>query len=166
MVECSVGSCLSVDPSFTRRLVGRSCGNLLLRVRGSDCGKRVTVFRQLEGSQCSASLFAVGFLFRGFLVGQGTGFENLGEVFVSFAFGVAGHCLRCSWCCLVGTAIHYYLVIHFNFPILHCQQKIHYGYCATVSQAIIWKRILFGVRPDNLFPRWRENPIYRKSRNE
>ena len=43
---------------------------------------------------------------------------------MSFAFGVAGHCLRC----LVGTAIHYYLANHFNFPILHCQQKIH---CVT-----------------------------------
>ena len=30
----------------------------------------------------------------------------------------------------------------------------------------IWKRILFSIRPDNLFPRWRETPIYRKSRNE
>ena len=157
MVECSVGSCLSVDPRFTCRLVGRSGGNLLLRVRGSDCGKRVAVFRQLESLECGAPLFAVGFLFRGFLIGQGAGFEHLGQVFVSFAFGVAGHCLRCSWCCLVGTAIHYYLAILFNFPIIHCQQKIH---CVTVSQGIIWKRILYGVRTDNLFTRMAPKPLY------
>ena len=151
VVECSVGSCLSVDPCFTCRLVGRSCGNLLLRVRGSDCGKRVAVFRQLESLECGAPLFAVGFLFRGFLIGQGAGFEHLGEVFVSFAFGVAGHCLRCSWCCLVGTAIHYYLAIYFNFPIIYCQQKIQCGYCVTghnLEEDIIWRPHGQSIYPD------------------
>ena len=29
---------------------------------------------------------------------------------------------------------------------------------ATVSQGIIWKRILYGVRPDNLFTRMAGKP--------
>ena len=144
MVECSVCSCLSAYPSFTCRLVRRPCDNLLLRVRCSDCCKRVAVFRQLESSHRLASLFAGGFLFGSFFgfVGKGTGFENLGQVFVSFAFGVCRHCLRCSWCCLVGTAIHYHLANHFNFPIIHCRCKNIGCHCVTVSQGIILKRIL------------------------
>ena len=60
------------------------------------------------------------------------------------------------------TAIHYHHRIHFNFPILQCRQKNTVRLCDWA----IWKRILFSVRPDNLFPRWQKNPIYRKSRNE
>ena len=152
MVECSVGSCLSVDPRFACRLVGGSGGNLLLRVRCSDCRKRVAVSRQLESSQCSAPLFAVGFLFGSFLVGQGTGFEKLGQVFVSFAFGVAGHCLRCSWCCLGGTAIHYHLANHFNFPIIHCQQKIQ---CVTGQSG---RGYVSASARTIYLPGWREKP--------
>ena len=170
MVEHSVRAFLSVDPGFTCCLVRRPCDNLLLRVRCSDCGKRVAVFCQLKSSQCLASLFAVGFLFGGFgFVGKGAGFENLGEVFVSFAFGVVGHCLRCSWCCLVETAIHYHLANHFNFPISQWGQKIHCVVCSVSRVTCHWKRLFrreSTPRTNNYTVRWRQNPIYRKSRNE
>jgi hypothetical protein len=47
-----------------------------------------------------------------------------------------------------------HLTNHFNFTILHCQQK----YTVLLGHRPIWKRILFGVRTDNLFTRWRQNP--------
>jgi hypothetical protein len=86
------------------------------------------------------------------LVGQGTGFEKLGQVFVSFAFGVAGHCLRCSWCCLGGTAIHYHLANHFNFPIIHCQQKIQ---CVTGQSG---RGYVSASARTIYLPGWREKP--------
>jgi hypothetical protein len=55
----------------------------------------------------------------------------------------------------VGTAIHYHLANHFNFPIIHCRCKNIGCHCVTVSQGIILKRILLREEyaPDNLIPR-------------
>ena len=158
MVECSVGSCLSVDPRFACRLVGGSGGNLLLRVRCSDCRKRVAVSRQLESLECGAPLFAVGFLFGGFGLGKGAGFEKLGQVFVSFAFGVAGHWLRCSWCCLGGNCYTLPSCEPFQFSDYTLSAKNIGCHCVTVSHGIIWKRICLSVRTDNLFTRMARNP--------
>jgi hypothetical protein len=161
VVECSVGSCLSVDPRFACRLVGGSGGNLLLRVRCSDCRKRVAVSRQLESLECGAPLFAVGFLFRGFGLGKGAGFENLGQVFVSFAFGVAGHWLRCSWCCLGGNCYTLPSCEPFQFSDYTLSAKKY-----TVSQANLEEDMSQRPHGQSISPDGAKPLIYRKSRNE
>jgi len=137
----------------------------LLRVRCSDCRKRVAVFRQLESLECGAPLFAVGFLVGGFFRGEGAGFEKLGQVFVSFAFGVAGHWLRCSWCCLGGNC----------YTLPPCEPFQFSDYTLSAKKYRVSPRILEEdisacgrVRPRIIYftVRWRETAIYRKSRNE
>jgi hypothetical protein len=109
VVKHAVSSGLSIDPSFARFLVRRSCCNLWHRVCCSVCCHerriRCRVFCVLD----CAFFFALCFLFRGFFWRAFCRFEKLVKCSLSFAFCLFWHIdvRKCSNVCNLQSTIPY-----------------------------------------------------------
>ena len=109
VVKDAVSSGLSIDPSFARFLVRRSCCNLWHRVCCSVCCHerriRCRVFCVLDCTLC----FALFFLFWGFFWRAFCRFEKLVKCSLSFAFCLFWHIdvRKCSNVCNLQSTIPY-----------------------------------------------------------